>query len=215
MNIQQGILLKAAQPRPCFPEVFREHLQGVRALVRYFGVAERHVEDVTQEVLLKVFLALDRVDGTRPLKPWLMTITYRTVLDHLWLAFHREGLTDTGSIDGPSVTPTPEQDVAMLEDRALLDELLAGCDVVLRLAELDELPHAAIAAALGVPPSTVQSRLRRARAELALRARRYLARQKGPRAFRCDPPEPGGALGSAEQGQRNRASSRNATRGQR
>jgi hypothetical protein len=60
--------------RPSFQALYQEHVAGVFAAVRRFGVPEKEAEDVAGAVFVAVYQALD---------PWLKTITYRTVRDHL------------------------------------------------------------------------------------------------------------------------------------
>jgi RNA polymerase sigma-70 factor, ECF subfamily len=150
-----------------FAALFREHFAWVLSAVRWFGVHPRNAEDVAQDVFLKVFEALDRCDRSRPIKPWLKTVTYRTARDHLKLSRTRERLTETGQVDRMEPTANPEQRLLVKQAQETLWEVLqslhADDRTVFFMAEFDQRTKPEIAQALGIRKPTVQSRLRRAR----------------------------------------------------
>jgi len=154
-----------------FAALFRGHFAWVLRAVQWFGVHPRNAEDVAQDVFLKVFETLDRYDPSRPFKPWLKIITYRTARDHLDLRRTREGLVQTGELDRIERTSNPEQ--SLLEKQAqemlwdVLQSLHAEDRIVFLMAELEQRTQLEIAHALGIRKPTVQSRLRRAREDFA------------------------------------------------
>jgi len=69
------------------PQAFEEIVERYQRLVfniiyHYMG-RRNEVEDLAQEVFLKVFRALDSFDTTRPLKSWIGRITANTCLDEI------------------------------------------------------------------------------------------------------------------------------------
>ena len=69
------------------PQAFEEIVERYQRLVfniiyHYMG-RRNEVEDLAQEVFLKVFRALDTFDASRPLKSWIGRITANTCLDEI------------------------------------------------------------------------------------------------------------------------------------
>lgn len=79
-------------------------------------------------------------------------------------------------------TPGPDAVLEQRKARELLSEIIAQLDLdvaaVFVLFELEELSTNEIASLLGLPPGTVSTRLRKARAEFDVLARRMRARYK-------------------------------------
>jgi RNA polymerase sigma factor (sigma-70 family) len=153
--------------RPTFESLYREHFSGVLASVHRFGVAARDAEDVTQDVFIALFMAFDRYDPSRPLRPWVKAITYRTARDFLELARTREHLTETAQSDHKDTATDPERHLIEHQARDLLRDVLQSLDhaqrTIFLLAEIDQLTYLEIADVLGISETTVQCRLRRAR----------------------------------------------------
>jgi RNA polymerase sigma-70 factor (ECF subfamily) len=84
---------------------------------------------------------------------------------------------------GTSLDPEALSAPFVAEDlvRDLLARLGTESRAVIMLAELEELPLRDVAMRLGIPLGTVNSRLRRARAELRGAVVRMHARDRGPR----------------------------------
>ncbi|HMJ35641.1 MAG TPA: sigma-70 family RNA polymerase sigma factor [Baekduia sp.] len=116
-------------------------------------------EDLAQEGFVAAIRALDRFDRSRPFGPWLRTIVARRAIDAARArALRRE------------VAPVALDGVARAAEAvpALADDLLAAVAalpdeqrIVVVLRHLLELTPTEIAAAVGVPRGTVNSRLRR------------------------------------------------------
>jgi RNA polymerase sigma-70 factor, ECF subfamily len=175
-----------------FTALFREHFVGVTSAVQRFGVHPRNAKDVAQDVFLNVLNALDRYDPSRPFKSWLKTITYRTARDHLELRRTGERLTPTGQIERMESAANPEQRLFAKRAEEALRDVLQDLDAddraVFLMSEIDEHTQPEIARSLGIPETTVQSRLRRAREEFekaALRRRKIEeSRPRGGRGAR-------------------------------
>ena len=67
-----------------FEEIVARHQRLVFNIIyRYLGRRDE-VEDLAQEVFLKVFASLRSFDNSRPLLPWISRITANRCLDEVW-----------------------------------------------------------------------------------------------------------------------------------
>jgi RNA polymerase sigma-70 factor (ECF subfamily) len=141
--------------------------------VRSSGIPAADVEDVRQEVLIKVIRHAHTYDAARPLAPWLGAIAFRTARDYRKRARHRHEVLmeiDDASREGPSFDPSTflsNERVAELV-AAVLEAIPEGRrDVLVRTAR-DGAPMAEIAAELGISIDAGYLRLRRARAQFKI-----------------------------------------------
>ncbi len=187
------------------PEIFealvREHQAMVfRTLTRLTG-AGAQVEDLAQEVFLRLYRALPEFRGDAALSTYLYRIVINVAQDE-WKRRRRERVViaaapavedegDAGWIESfggdelSEHTRNPEQRMEDAEVRAAVDAAMAELPemerVVLVLYHQEECSYEGIAAALGMPINTVRTHLHRGRKRLAgvlrgrgLRARREL-----------------------------------------
>ena len=165
-----------------FQRVFSEELGFVWGSLRRLGIHERDVEDVTQEVFVRVYKKLDAYDRSRPMRPWLFAFAVHAASDYRRLARHRVELLQDAQPDAPSGAPLPdelhgERDRAALVERAL-EQVPLDRRAVLIAFELDDQPMKEVADALGIPLFTAYSRLRVAREEFRVAVER-LTKQGG------------------------------------
>lgn len=125
-------------------------------------------EDVTQDAFERAFAALGRFDERRPFAPWLHRIVVNRALDLVRAERRLVGLDDAAALE--AWTPDGGGDREAL---AALAALSAERRAVVVLRHLLGYTPPEIAAILGVPVGTVNSRLGRALTELriALEAR--------------------------------------------
>src|SRR4051812_14042993 len=138
-------------------ELFARHWDGAhRAALLVTGDAAA-AEDIAQEAFLAALRSLDQFDARRPLRPWLHRIVVNRAIDHARArALRRE-------------VGVPVPDVAMPEALVDADERVVAAlqalpveqRAVIAMRYLLELTPGEIAAALGLPRGTVNSRLRR------------------------------------------------------
>lgn len=147
---------------------------------RMLGPAYRpELEDIAQEIFLRLFRALHRFDTTRGVKftTWVFTFVRNYCLDLLKKRrLHMVSLTSADDEEGQWTLEDdqvvgPERQARSHEIQARLDEALARIGPEQRdvfvMREQKGMDYSEIAARTGVPEGTVKSRLHRAR--LALR----------------------------------------------
>jgi RNA polymerase sigma-70 factor (ECF subfamily) len=164
------------QQSPSFRDMFDAELGFVGNVLRRFGIAERDLEDVAHEVFVVVHRRIVDYDPSRPLRPWLFAIAFRCASDYRRRA-HRtyETLTDQ---EVERADPAKRADESLIDhqERRLARRALLGVPeerrAVVVLHDLEDVPMAEIAHALGIPLKTAYSRLRVGREELVAAARR-------------------------------------------
>lgn len=158
-----------------------ENFQFIWRSLRRLGVPPQAVDDATQQVFE---IAARRLDDIQPGRE--RAFLFKTGLHVAREARRtaaRGALSDSAPLEHlQDPGQTPEDAVESARTRALLDEVLDALPLDLRsvfvLFELEELPTAEIARLLEIPAGTVASRLRRARHEFHLQARRIRARRE-------------------------------------
>jgi len=155
-----------------FWNVMEAEIPWMHRQLRRLGAAPMDVEDLAQEVCIRVYERWATRDATRPVRPWLYAFLFRVASDHRRRARRRhphvvvdDSLTDHGSArDGESELEAERSRALLLRALEVLSDEQRH---VFLLVDLEE--HAVTEAAeiLGVPLNTAYTRLRRAR--LALR----------------------------------------------
>lgn len=156
---------------PSFVDVFASHSAWVENKLQRFGVSEAEAPDVTQEVFVAVHAHLQDFDPTRPLRPWLFGIAYRSASRWRALARHRRerSTPDVGEVidDRLAADEAIEQREVIALVRRALAMLTPPRRAILTMSVLDERPMPDVAAQLGIPLNTAYSRQRLARRDLA------------------------------------------------
>ncbi len=167
----------------------RRYQRGVFGVcLRMLGRRE-DAEDVAQEVFLRLFRHLDRWDPTRPLRPWLMTITVNRCRTALARRARKQALLP-GDLD-PADTSPPLTDAALAEElQRALDRLRDDHRAAFVLFHYEELTLQEVGAALGRPDGTIKTWLHRARKQLAETLSRRGVRPEQSRRTTPSPPTP-------------------------
>jgi RNA polymerase sigma-70 factor, ECF subfamily len=162
--------------------IYEQYLPLIYRVAFRMGVPEADLPDLCQEVFLRAYRGMERFRGDSQLTTWLYSITLREAARarrarNLRNAF----LTALGR---QPLVPAPAP-AARLEAHWELQSVLRGMKPKQRevfvLFELEELPLAQIAQALGCRLETVRSRLRHARRLFArLRHRTSDHRERRP-----------------------------------
>jgi RNA polymerase sigma-70 factor (ECF subfamily) len=157
----------------------------------------RHAEaeDLTQEILFKVFKSLDKFNRDADFSTWLSSVARNYCIDH-YRASKREKevlVEDLVAFD-LAVATAGSNPQRLLEDRDRRSFLRQGLDLLpakLReavvLRDLQGLSYQEMADRLGLPEGTVKSRINRGREELArllLRAQQPARQEKARRGAR-------------------------------
>ena len=159
-----------------------------RLALRITG-GEAHAQDVVQDTYIRVWQKLSSVRDHMAALAWIYRIARNLATDVVRTRARRptqslstptgaglEALGDLLEDDTPSAAEQLSNAEAAAAVLALVDQLKEKHRVVLLLREVDGMSTAEIAAALGCPQGTVESRLHRARQALATKIDRALRR---------------------------------------
>ncbi|MDI3284634.1 sigma-70 family RNA polymerase sigma factor [Polyangium sp. 15x6] len=143
-------------------------------------VADEHIPDLTQEVLLAAIAGLSRYDPAKgSLGLWLYVITRRMARDHRLREDYRSDFTDEQDVTIlPVGAQNPEEAMASAQYERLVHETIGEMDEdlreVLTAVELAELSYEETAQLIGGSKRTVKDRLERARQDFSRRIKRKM-----------------------------------------
>jgi RNA polymerase sigma-70 factor, ECF subfamily len=173
-----GVLVEAAASgsREAFDELVRRHQAAIVTLVRALTAGRGDAEDLAQEVFVRAWRSLKGFRGDSAFRTWLHRVainvvrtgqTRRTRLLRVFVPF---GSASDDDAPAPEVADAEEPVDDVLARRQIVERALATLPDDLRVAvtlrDLQGLDYREIAAALGVPIGTVESRIFRARQKL-------------------------------------------------
>jgi len=175
-GVEESALARARQGDPAaFADIVRSHQAMVFSLALHFVGDRPSAEDLAQEVFLRLYQHLDRIETPVHLLLWLRRVTSRCCID--WSrrcprADHVP-LEDRQIADGLEPTVRAASRDIWLEERlrALMIELPAAGRLVLTLRYQEDLDPSEIARVLDMPLNTVKSHLRRSVEHLRARLR--------------------------------------------
>jgi RNA polymerase sigma-70 factor (ECF subfamily) len=129
--------------------------------------------DASQEVFLRVFRYLHRLDLEKPIEPWLMRMTVNVCRDlGRKKRQHRSSSLEHTSTESMTTSPTDDPYIGLEEEqqRQMLWKALACLSenerVAIVLRDVEGLSTAEVAAILESPEVTVRSRISRGRLKL-------------------------------------------------
>jgi RNA polymerase sigma-70 factor, ECF subfamily len=158
---------------------------------KVFNVAYKFVgkhdeaEDLTQDIFLKIFKALNTFDRRANFQTWIISISRNLCIDH-YRSVRKERQTiarevDTNDLQPASRDRTPYAAAEHQDLREQLKQALETLPLTLRTAvvlrDLQELSYQQIAERLGLPEGTVKSRINRGRLELGRQLKRLQDKQ--------------------------------------
>jgi RNA polymerase sigma-70 factor (ECF subfamily) len=155
----------AAQPLASasldFDALFERHAGYVaRVAARMLGRDDADVDDVVQEVFCTALPRLDRIHSEDAARPWLMTVTVRTVQRILRRRkWRRLLLGESSAAEVPATGVTADQRVLLARIYRTLDEIEPGSRVawILRYVEGERLED--VADACGCSLATAKRRI--------------------------------------------------------
>jgi RNA polymerase sigma-70 factor, ECF subfamily len=150
-----------------FVDVMRHYDRRLR-IVAYHALGDRQLmDDVLQEVTIRVYRSLARFRGDSSLGTWLCRITYRACCDAMARAERTRTIPLDATPEPLDPTPGPAETLAAKE---ALAEAFAALSPEQRLAVLlvdrEGYDYATTATILDIPMGTLASRLNAARATL-------------------------------------------------
>ncbi|MDE2972177.1 MAG: RNA polymerase sigma factor [Acidobacteriota bacterium] len=161
-------------PDTAWADLIGRHRRRLFSLAYRFTGRYQDAEELTQEIIVRVYRQLDRFDPRAHFAVWLNSVARNYCIDHYRMKVReRQRLL-------PEETPLertpgsallgPDRLLEQREARASLLRALDGLSPKLRevvqLRFFQELPYEEICERLGVPEGTVKSRIHRGRAEL-------------------------------------------------
>lgn len=163
--------------------VFRTYFAFVWRVLRRFGLSEAEADDGVQEVFLVVAQKLGAYEERGAMRAWLFTVA-RQVARHARRAESRRRRRDH-LYPLPAPVPDPhemaERHLATLLIEQFLSELGAVSEdqaLAFYLSEVEGLGATEIAAALGLPLSTVYGRQRLSRRQFQSFVRRHFGKER-------------------------------------
>jgi RNA polymerase sigma-70 factor (ECF subfamily) len=160
-----------------FRAVFEGEFDYVWTSLRRLGVRDGDLEDVAQDVFVRVHRQFHTYDKERPRRPWLFAFAVRCASDWRRQTRHRVEVLGTR---GEPACPSPAADAVLMraEDAKLVLQALQAVDPERRpvfiLYEIDDCRMKDIVRSLGIPLFTGYSRLRLARKEFTAAVRRLM-----------------------------------------
>ncbi|WP_287129162.1 sigma-70 family RNA polymerase sigma factor [Candidatus Cyanaurora vandensis] len=163
-----------------FRTLYQRHCPRVRSLLFQLTGKPEGLDDLTQEVFIKVFRALPKFRGESQFSTWIFRITYNVCQD-----FRRKqgrrlqlvNLPETTSLENLAVPDGREDNLGRLGRQELVQNALATLPAeqrdVIVLHDLQEKPQDEVARILNLPVGTVKSRVFYGRRKL----REYLVAQ--------------------------------------
>jgi RNA polymerase sigma-70 factor (ECF subfamily) len=160
---------------PDLDALYATELPAVYGFLVRWGARGPEVEDLAHDVFVTALKRWSTYDATRPVRPWLLGIAHRLVLDAQKKASRSREL--------PGELPEVPDDGRSVEDRlrereaqAIVNEALLSLDderrTVFIMCDVEGLAPAEVAAAMGAKLATTYSRLRVAREEFEAAVRR-------------------------------------------
>jgi RNA polymerase sigma-70 factor (ECF subfamily) len=180
--------------------IVKQHWRKVFNVAYKFVGKHDEAEDLTQDIFLKIFKALNTFDRRANFQTWIISISRNLCIDH-YRSVRKERQTIAREVDTSDLQPASRERgpyaAAEHQDlRALLQKALQTLPVTLRTAvvlrDLQELSYQEIADRLGLPEGTVKSRINRGRIELATQLKRLQDKQPALRRRRGSPGRPRG-----------------------
>lgn len=153
-----------------FGELVRRYEGRLMRVIARFIFDQQQVEDLAQDVFLRVYRRLELFDSSRRFGPWLFQVGVNHTLDHLrktrrrirWSLFSQRRVDDMKCLDPPTDDPRQKLDTAQ-EVRTVLDRIPEKYRTVLVLRDLENFSTAEIATILQRKEATIRWRLSEAR----------------------------------------------------
>jgi len=169
MEFDRELIIRAQNgDRSAYETIVNQFAPMVFRLVGRFFRMREDVEDLAQDVFLKLFARIDQIKPDENFPGWLARVTVNTCYDELRKKRRRRIALETyGPLivtETPGVAPEPDKFGKM---RVALETLDAKFKVPLILKEVEEMSVEEIAQTMGLTQTNVKVRLFRARKKLS------------------------------------------------
>ncbi|WP_051282529.1 sigma-70 family RNA polymerase sigma factor [Silanimonas lenta] len=149
-----------------FEALMRRHGARIQQLARRFAASAADAEDLTQEVMLKVFFELPRFRAEATFTTWLWRVTANVCIDHQRRLDSRPALVSLADDEDTPEPADPRDPIAAAQARMDMERLLRQLPpedrMVVLLRLLVGLEFAEIAKATGLGLSAAKMRYARA-----------------------------------------------------
>ena len=157
-------MFSPTKDRAFFDRLYQENVETVRGVL-YNMTGRRDLDDLTQEVFLKVWKNLPTFAFKSSVKTWVYRISVNVAIDHL---------RSRPPVSDPVPETLPDEQTAEEISRRSIQRLIQEALMVLNendralivLAYFEDRPLKEIAGILDIPEGTVKSRLHQARGSL-------------------------------------------------
>ena len=167
-----------------FRLLIKQHERLVASMIRRLVKSESDLEELCQDVFLKVYEKLDEFTFQSRLSTWIATIAYRHAIN--FMRKQKMPLSDIPEEETFSARfielDTPE---AVLEEGdmhsfvlKLVEELPAQYRTILTLYHVNEMTYPEICQVMGMPEGTVKNYLFRARNLLKEKVKKHLGKEE-------------------------------------
>jgi RNA polymerase sigma factor (sigma-70 family) len=156
--------------RGAFVTLYDHYGPRIYAFLLRSGIEATIAEDLTQEVMTKLWLRAEQFDRSKSsVATWLFRIARNARIDHLRRQRGEPPINEEAlSVPDPAQSPDDALNAWQWEERvrAALTNLPSEQHAMMRLAFFEGLSHSAIAKQTGLPLGTVKARIRLALARL-------------------------------------------------
>ncbi|WP_234497336.1 RNA polymerase sigma factor SigZ [Vibrio maritimus] len=144
--------------------VWSEYQNGLRRFLRSKIANEADVDDVLQEVLIKTYKNIDKLESPESVKSWLFQIANRSVIDH----YRKGNATEDVDLDTFWTEEEEEQVSRELAECLLpmMESLPESATALIKSIDIDGRSQKEVAEELGISYSTLKSRVQKSRHEL-------------------------------------------------
>ena len=149
--------------------LFDRYASFVWRTLKYQSVADRDLDDVSQEVFLVVFRKLPEFEAHGSVRAWIYGVCIRVAADYRKRARHRHEILVSETPDGaiePVASLEMERSAARQALTAMIQRLDEDKRAVLVLHEIENLPMTEVALIVDCPLKTAYSRLAAARKQM-------------------------------------------------
>jgi RNA polymerase sigma-70 factor, ECF subfamily len=169
MEFDRELIIRAQNgDRSAYETIVNQFAPMVFRLIGRFFRTREDVEDLAQDVFLKLFARIDQIKPDENFPGWLARVTVNTCYDELRKKRRRRIALETYgpliATETPRVAPEPDKFGKM---RVALETLDAKFKVPLILKEVEEMSVEEIARTMGITQTNVKVRLFRARKKLS------------------------------------------------